>query len=100
ILPNDSLPRVIRYGQLTGVRWLLVPEKPEQVAEIQLYTNASWLADAQTLKTNAPPSLRYCCTVMSLQRRHLLFEILPSSEPPSEVRQHLPLDGDAPTTGS
>src|SRR5690606_221019 len=80
VLPNDSLERVVHYGRLTGVRWLLVPENPREVIETHFYGNAPWLADPHSL-AGSTRALKYCCTVEVLQSRHLLFEILPPTEP-------------------
>jgi len=84
VLPNDSLERVVHYGQLTGVRWLLVPEDPKDVIETHFYANAPWLAAPHSLLASTK-MLRYCCTLEVLQGRHLLFEILPRTgpEPPT-----------------
>jgi len=42
ILPNDSLEKVVQYGEKTGVRWLLIVRTPSTANELRLYSNAQW----------------------------------------------------------
>ncbi len=80
-MPNDSLEKVVRYGQLTGVRWLMVPATlgRELSGEISLYTHARWLM--------TPDRLQSCRGLLKLHgilkvpgEEHLIFEILPQSQ--------------------
>jgi len=82
LLPNDSLERVIHYGRLTGVRWLMVPAVPrgELLGEISLYSRARWLMN--------PEKLRKCKRLLKLHGtlnvfgdEHLLFELPASPDP-------------------
>jgi Dolichyl-phosphate-mannose-protein mannosyltransferase len=76
ILPNDTLARVVRYAQLTGVRWMLVPVRPERVVDVHFYTNAPWLREPDALMKRTD-LLRYCCIVSmrGVIEDHLLFEL-------------------------
>jgi len=42
VLPNDSLDKVATYGNLTGVRWLLVTRTGHTRSELTLYDRAKW----------------------------------------------------------
>lgn len=77
ILPNDSLKKVVRYAQLTGVHWLIVPTRPETIVDTHFYANAPWLLHPSELAKQTA-LLRYCCTV-AVPTEHMIFQILPAT---------------------
>lgn len=81
ILPNDTLPKVIRYGQRTGVRWLMVPATAGRAlsGEISLYTHARWLMTPDRLR-NCRGQLKLHGILKVATEEHLVFEILPQDE--------------------
>ena len=43
VLPNDNLDKIARYGDLTGVRWLVMRKSSVNSSEMTYYHNADWL---------------------------------------------------------
>jgi hypothetical protein len=74
VLPNDSLERTVQYGRLTGVRWLLVPEDPQQDSEVLFYNKAEWLLKPAILKERSD-LLQLIREVKLGGQNLLLFEI-------------------------
>ena len=42
ILPNDSLQKVVKYGEKTNVKWLLISRTQSSVSQLRLYGNVNW----------------------------------------------------------
>jgi hypothetical protein len=60
-LPNDSLEKVVRYGNLTGVNWLLVVDVPEEREVMQYWSDAYvWIAEG-IIEHKNPKLVSYCC---------------------------------------
>jgi len=53
-LPNDSLGKIVRYGNLTGVDWLLLVDVPEQREVSQYWDKAYVWMKSGNLEQNFP----------------------------------------------
>jgi len=79
ILPNDSLDKVVHYGQLTGVRWIIVPANPKgrSQGELSLYKYALWLKNPNLLKT-CHRLLRFHGAISLFGEEQFVFRLRPS----------------------
>jgi hypothetical protein len=88
-MPNDSLEKIVRYGQKTGVSWLFVDRSADRDGygrfQYSLYENASWYWEAD-LQQTYPDLLQL--TIVSPNGRYALFRLNFSALPPSS-RSHL-----------
>ena len=80
ILPNDSLDKIVKYAHHTGVKWLLVPKRPQLLRETSHYDSAKWLLDQQKLRNH--PSIIQLRHEQGDARavsgiEHVLYEIMP-----------------------
>ena len=80
ILPNDSLDKLVMYAHLTGVKWLLVPKRPQLLRETSHYSSSKWLLEPQELRNH--PSVIQLRHEQEDARvasgiEHALYEIMP-----------------------
>jgi dolichyl-phosphate-mannose-protein mannosyltransferase len=61
LLPNDSLEKVVRYGNLTDTHWLLIVDVPEERNTMQYWSIAfPWMLSSD-LERSHPELVHYCC---------------------------------------
>ena len=66
-LPDDELENIAEYAQMTGVKWLLIVDIPEEKEVMKYWSRSYKWITISDLDKNYPEFIKYCCGFSDIQ---------------------------------